>query len=156
MFHQPDEYGTKPFFQVGLGAGLQPRHTWRLQKCLRLHRHSPKKGYLRWQAINLTPPCPTKQLVFVVCPTNRTSMVQGLFLGGSSGSKNASGPIGIPLKRGCLRCQAINLAPPCSTKQSTQESNCLDFYIFPQNKPFQLTKVTALYKKKILLITRRL
>ena len=49
-----------------------------------------------------------KAVVFVVCPTNQTSMVQGLFRWvqaqvcspGTPGSfKNASGHVGIPLKR---------------------------------------------------------
>ena len=60
--------------------------------------------------------------VFVFRPTNRTSMAQGLFFrwvraqGRSPHtpgiSKNASGPVGIPLKKGRLRRQAMNLTPP--------------------------------------------
>ena len=40
-------------FKVDWGAGPLPRHPRQLQKCLKPHQHSPKKGCLRHQAINL-------------------------------------------------------------------------------------------------------
>ena len=57
---------------------------------------------------------PQQTTVFVLHPTNRRSVTQGLSkvgpdAGGSS--KNASGPVGIPLKKAHLRRQVINLTP---------------------------------------------
>ena len=42
----------KAFLWVS-SAGPLLTHTWRFQKCLEPHRHSPKKGCLRHQVINL-------------------------------------------------------------------------------------------------------
>ena len=42
----------KPFFKVGLGAKPLPRHARRLQKCLGVRQHFPKKECLRRQTIN--------------------------------------------------------------------------------------------------------
>ena len=63
--------------------------------------------------------------VFVARPTERASMAQGLFYGGSgcravahahpAGSKNALGPVGIPLL-GRLRRRAINSTLPKEVK----------------------------------------
>ena len=53
---QPDEYGTTPFFKVGPAAGSKPTQSWQFQKCLEIHRHSPKKVRLRRQVINPTSP----------------------------------------------------------------------------------------------------
>ena len=62
-----------------------------------------------------------RKWVFVVRPTDWTSVAQDLFRwfqalsrgqDTAGGTENASGPFGIPLKRGCLRRKAINLAPP--------------------------------------------
>ena len=43
-------------FKVGPGAGSEPTRIQRVQKCLEPHRHSLKVGWLKRQAINLTPP----------------------------------------------------------------------------------------------------
>ena len=53
--HQTDECGTRPFLG-GSGAGPKSTCGRRFQKCLGPRRHSPKKGRLRRQAINLTTP----------------------------------------------------------------------------------------------------
>ena len=53
--HQPDKCGTMLFY-VYPGAGLKLRHARWLQKYLGLRWHSPKKGRLRRQTINLAPP----------------------------------------------------------------------------------------------------
>ena len=44
------------FLLWGSGAGPEPTHARRFQKCLDFHRHSPKKKCFRRQAINLVPP----------------------------------------------------------------------------------------------------
>ena len=46
----------KTFFKVGLGTEPKPRRTQHSQKCLEPCQHSPKKGCLKHQVINLTPP----------------------------------------------------------------------------------------------------
>ena len=46
----------KTFFKVVPGAGREPTRVQHSQKCLGPRRHSPKKGHLRRQAINLTSP----------------------------------------------------------------------------------------------------
>ena len=128
-------------FLGGSGCKTVPWYTWWVKKCPRSRYHSPKKGHLRRQVINLAPPwrvrawgtssqglrmpvlmrltwtqltgihvirprltacrtrthptisvyrptqtievCPRSELgemsVFIVCPTNRTSMAHGLF-----------------------------------------------------------------------------
>ena len=47
---------AQDFFKVDPGAAPEPTCAWRLQKCLRPFRHSPKEGGFRRQAINLTHP----------------------------------------------------------------------------------------------------
>ena len=54
LAHQPKEC-AQGLFKVGLDAGSQPTCIWHSQKYLGLHRHSPKAGCLRHQAINVTP-----------------------------------------------------------------------------------------------------
>ena len=46
----------KALLKVGPGSGPKPRRARQLPKCLGPRRHSPKKGRLRRQAINLNPP----------------------------------------------------------------------------------------------------
>ena len=50
------QYGTRLCFKVGPGTVLKPRYVQRFQKCLESHRHSPQKGCLRCQVINLASP----------------------------------------------------------------------------------------------------
>ena len=52
--HQTDE-GDKRLFRWIRAQGPWRRHARLLEKSLRTHRHSPKNGRLRRQALNLTP-----------------------------------------------------------------------------------------------------
>ena len=58
--------GTR-LFSRGFGAEPETRHAQRLQKCLAPRWHSPKKGGVRCQAINLAPlrtvPCGSRMPV---------------------------------------------------------------------------------------------
>ena len=45
----------KAFFKVGLGTGPLLRHAQQFHQCFGPHQHSPKKGCLKCQMINLAP-----------------------------------------------------------------------------------------------------